>query len=95
MAERICRRATGRCSACWGGLWVGTFLEIVTYQGVTDLDASAELGTLLGAPRARRTSKATPDLATLASPDPRRASSVGALSADGMTGSVTHQPKPA
>jgi histidinol dehydrogenase len=31
-----------------GGLWVGKFLKTVTYQEVTDLDASAELGALLG-----------------------------------------------
>ncbi|WP_159613967.1 histidinol dehydrogenase [Glutamicibacter sp. JC586] len=31
-----------------GGLWVGKFLKTVTYQEVTSLDASAELGVLLG-----------------------------------------------
>ncbi|WP_416416224.1 histidinol dehydrogenase [Paenarthrobacter aromaticivorans] len=31
-----------------GGLWVGKFLKTVTYQEVTTLEASAELGVLLG-----------------------------------------------
>jgi histidinol dehydrogenase len=39
---------TRLAARCTGGLWVGKFLKTVTYQEVTDLDASAELGTLLG-----------------------------------------------
>lgn len=31
-----------------GGLWVGKYLKTVTYQEITDLDASAELGELCG-----------------------------------------------